>query len=243
MTADILGPISRIEPGYAGVLLLWAPFDRRGSAPAKGLPLPPGASDVRRMEFRAGRALAAKAIAMLGGVERRVGRGPDRRPLWPQGFSGSISHSGSLVAVAVAPRGGLSLGVDVERIASGGRLNALRRGALDDVEREALDAALPGRRAAIATAIFSAKETLYKARSYHVDGPFGFDAARAVGHPPDASRPALALTRDLGPGLPRGALQDIRGHALPEAVLTWFVAPEAQLTGCTNPRPAAVPTA
>ena len=69
----------------------------------------------RAAEFRAGRILARQALGKLGCPPSPIPRGPDRRPLWPEGFLGSISHSDYLCAAAVAKTDQyLGLGLDLE---------------------------------------------------------------------------------------------------------------------------------
>lgn len=111
----------------------------------------------REAEFRAGRTAAAAALADLG-VDRHVGRHPDRRPVWPPGVVGSIAHCGHL-AVAVAASGSAlrALGVDVEDL--GAVDDALREVVLTPAERTApADTAEP----ALLGIVFSLKESAYK---------------------------------------------------------------------------------
>lgn len=70
----------------------------------------------RRREFVAGRRLSAAALASLGAPSIDVGRGHRGAPIWPCGYTGSISHSDGL-CVAVATRIGAipGIGVDFER--------------------------------------------------------------------------------------------------------------------------------
>jgi phosphopantetheine--protein transferase-like protein len=129
----------------------------------------------RREQFAAGRACARAGLSLLGCPEEPLLVGDDRRPLWPAGVTGSISHTkgvgtpgspalGFGVAV-VALDGALSgwgIGVDVERIgrvreALFGRLFTVAE--LEDLRRLPVD-----RRALHATLLFSAKEAFYKAQ-------------------------------------------------------------------------------
>lgn len=56
----------------------------------------------RRREFRAGRAVARRALARLGVADAPLVPGPDRAPQWPDGFVGSITHCLGFVGAAVA---------------------------------------------------------------------------------------------------------------------------------------------
>jgi 4'-phosphopantetheinyl transferase EntD len=123
--------------------------------------LPTGAIETRRREFAAGRAAAAQAMARFG-VTAPVAMGDDRAPIWPDGLSGSITHTRS-IALAVVLRAG-PIGIDLEP-----------EGAVSpDLAPEIL---LPDERAdpALATAIFCAKEATFKAQYPLTKAMFGFD--------------------------------------------------------------------
>ena len=123
--------------------------------------LPVGAVETRRREFAAGRAAAAQAMAVLG-EQGEVGVGDDRAPIWPDGLSGSITHTRD-IALAVVQRGG-AIGIDLEPECS----------VTPDLWPEIL---LPGEMAkpADATAIFCAKEAVFKAQYPLTRQMFGFD--------------------------------------------------------------------
>ncbi|PTW59824.1 4'-phosphopantetheinyl transferase EntD [Breoghania corrubedonensis] len=73
----------------------------------------------RRMGFRAGRTCARNALGQLGVDAGPVLAARDRRPLWPEGMVGSITHSDDLAA-AVAGRSAdfIGLGIDLEPAAA-----------------------------------------------------------------------------------------------------------------------------
>lgn len=106
----------------------------------------------RRREMLTGRQAAARGLNALGCRDGHVGTHPDRSPIWPQGFCGSISHSNTLCAVTIGRQTQiLSLGIDIEQqdtIAP--EMAALICQASDDTVN--LDP----------VAIFSAKEAYYK---------------------------------------------------------------------------------
>src|SRR3984893_9355145 len=52
----------------------------------------------RIAEFAAGRACARAALAEFGVREFALRAAPDRQPLWPEGFIGSIAHTAGLRA-------------------------------------------------------------------------------------------------------------------------------------------------
>jgi 4'-phosphopantetheinyl transferase EntD len=70
----------------------------------------------RRREFAAGRSCARAALGLLGGpAHLPILAGPDRAPVWPSGFVGSITHcDGFCCAVAGRRDEVASLGIDAE---------------------------------------------------------------------------------------------------------------------------------
>jgi len=69
----------------------------------------------RRQEFAQGRACARLALSAIGIHDVAIPRGPNREPVWPAGVTGSISHTDTCAAAAVAPFGVTgSLGLDLE---------------------------------------------------------------------------------------------------------------------------------
>ncbi|MFJ8621257.1 4'-phosphopantetheinyl transferase superfamily protein [Kitasatospora sp. NPDC093550] len=107
-------------------------------------------------QFAAGRRAAAAALAAAGSAERTVPRGRDGRPLFPQGFAGSISHTDRL-AVAVVVPGAEAVGVDIEPAAITPRMAAF---ILRDQERRLL---LAPAGPYSARDLFAAKEAAFKA--------------------------------------------------------------------------------
>ncbi len=73
------------------------------------------AVDKRRQEFALGRAAARQALAGLGVAAIAILRHEDRRPIWPQGFVGSITHCDSFCGAVVARESDMrSIGFDAE---------------------------------------------------------------------------------------------------------------------------------
>ena len=72
----------------------------------------------RRREFRTGRFHAREALARLSAPPQALPCLPSRAPRWPQGHTGSISHSPALCVAVAAKRGRLTqLGIDIEPLA------------------------------------------------------------------------------------------------------------------------------
>jgi 4'-phosphopantetheinyl transferase EntD len=124
----------------------------------------------RQREFAAGRRLARRALARLGAGAAPLCVGPERAPLWPAGFVGSITHTSKWCAVAVAPAAQIAgIGIDVEQdepLAE--RLWSLVCTARDVAWLGAQPEAERGR---LGKVLFSAKESAFKAQ-YPLTGQF-----------------------------------------------------------------------
>lgn len=69
----------------------------------------------RKREFTAGRNCLRRALILLGQPEVAVGVGPNREPLLPPGFVGSITHTDKYCAAALLhEKAGVSIGIDAE---------------------------------------------------------------------------------------------------------------------------------
>jgi 4'-phosphopantetheinyl transferase EntD len=120
------------------------------------------AVDGRRAEFGAGRVLARRALASLGCADCPIPVGPDRMPVWPRGFTGSISHSRDRVAVGVGKMDEiLAIGIDIED-AGRFRPELERRIALDHEIALYLDGRSQDARQSALAVLFSVKEAFYK---------------------------------------------------------------------------------
>lgn len=154
----------------------------------------------RQAEFLFGRLAAAHALARQGSDDRSVGVGPQREPLWPAGWCGSLSHTRRF-AMAVVARSSewRGLGIDVEKVVDAAQAEAIEHGVLNPGERERLrltGGELP--LAQVQTLVFSAKECFYKAAYAQVGQYFGFDAADVVWIDAARQRLGLRVNRPLG---------------------------------------------
>lgn len=115
----------------------------------------------RRWELQAGRHCAAQALGRAGVTRRPVVADGAGAPVWPVGWTGSITHSGGRCAAGVAPRSVVAaMGIDMERPRPiSGR--AVRR--VCTSEELAGCEALPPIGVAWPLVVFSAKESFYKA--------------------------------------------------------------------------------
>ncbi len=134
----------------------------------------------RRSEYLAGRACAALALRAINAPETVARNG--RAPIWPAGVAGSITHTDRRV-VAVATRGAMAIGVDIEPLMSPqtvAEVGHLLLSPADHAQRPAdMDAAQ------FCTLVFSAKETIYKTLSPRLTDIPDFHEARVTALMPD----------------------------------------------------------
>ncbi len=138
------------------------------------------AAPARLGEFAAGRLCARRALAEFGVADAELRVGGDRQPLWPAGFTGSITHTQGCCAAAVAQVGlTLGVGLDTEVVGRiGARLLPRIATAAELAWRESLGAA---ERPGGASLLFSAKEAFYKAQFAVTGERLGFhDVAISV---------------------------------------------------------------
>jgi 4'-phosphopantetheinyl transferase EntD len=140
----------------------------------------------REREFTQARHCARLALASFGADRWAVRIGDGRRPLWPSGMVGSITHCRGYCAAAVAPRARFAgVGIDAELH------DVLPRGVLSlttlPEERCAL-AALPDVGVCWDRVLFSAKESVFKIWYPLMQSWLGFGDAR-IRFDPDPHQP------------------------------------------------------
>lgn len=192
-----------------GLNLRWMSLD--GSEMAfLGISLPStmaGAVPKRKGEYRAGRTCARMAIQHVSSSLLTLEdsstnwpiNGADRAPIWPDGITGSLSHSNTLVTcIAGLSSRYESLGVDIEPPTS-----------LSDSANFAHQVCLPQELAIVSqsglsdagfTLLFSAKEALFKAVYPTVKRYVDFHEAKLIGIDGDTLNFELSagLSSDLG---------------------------------------------
>ena len=128
-----------------------------------------GLALIRQREFAAGRRLARVALQHFNETPVPVLR-TGRRPVWPGGFHGSITHSRSLAACALTNIEGFEgIGIDLSLVTSVADKVANR--ILDEHERTWV---LQQGSVEWNSALFSAKESVYKAVNPAVGEYLGF---------------------------------------------------------------------
>ena len=159
----------------------------------------------RRREFVAGRQCAATALQLLGAAEwsLEIGTGAAGEPLWPEGFTGSITHTDAMAACAVtAVSCASSIGLDAEPMVDAARAARLSRVVLHACESRLKGHGLDS--ASLFTLMFSAKEALFKCLYPLVQRRFDYrDAAVRQIDVPDR-RVVIELLTTLAPGYERG---------------------------------------
>jgi len=118
-------------------------------------------AEKRIREFAAGRQCAREALIRLGYDPAPLLSLPDRRPDWPEGATGSITHCAGLACAVVASTDHVrSLGLDVEVVDAVDE--HLWPRILNAAEQSWLQTCPVDERRVWATVIFSAKEAFYK---------------------------------------------------------------------------------
>jgi enterobactin synthetase component D len=142
----------------------------------------------RKTEHLAGRIAAAHAL-----LDHTVpGIGPSGEPLWPEGISGSITHSGTQAMAVVVRHPDARVGIDCEAILPDSEAREIQDGIID--AQEAMCLTRSGYPFALTlTLTFSAKESLFKALFPQVKTFMDFDCARITRL--DERTLTLALTR------------------------------------------------
>lgn len=155
------------------------------------------AVESRRREFSAGRACARKAMAALGAQAAPILQGEDRAPIWPEGLVGSITHTESWCAAAVArTEDGIgAIGLDVEPAEP---LDPALLRIICVAEERALLDARPEERGVLGRLIFSAKESAYKCQYPRSRTLLGFHAMHIELDEP-AKRFKAVFRKDVAP--------------------------------------------
>ena len=191
---------ARVDNAPASVLL-----------PEEAACLSPRAVLKRRQDFINGRAAAAACLAHLAHPRVAILRASDRAPIWPAGLVGALTHSGGVALAAVGRKNEwAAIGLDLEH------LSGVRRVAIAEKIADAEERAWIGTDRRRLLALFSAKESIFKALYPRHQQWFGFEAVTL--RPTEAGFDATvqqALDRPAGSVIPVG----VRWSQ--DAVLTW----------------------
>ena len=145
------------------------------------------------------KAMEALDLRLAG---RQVGRAANGAPLWPDGVTGSITHTDDFVSAAVArTTDAMALGIDTERIMSESQARDVGRVVAWTVEVAQARAAGMTRLEGL-TLVFSAKESIFKSLHPMVGQYFDFRDVRIVGVDADAHTFTARLVRTLSDRFP-----------------------------------------
>lgn len=198
--------------------------------------LPPAiqrASLKRQIEFLAGRRCAARALRSAGCAQPgQLGIANDRTPLWPDGYTGSISHDDGLAIAVVSAAAGVSIGVDIQRpIAADDHLQ-------HSIGSPSEHQLVAGPHAA--TALWTLKESLFKALSPRIEDRCDFRDFELVGFEPARGFAELKIVRTLGSRLPAGALHNARLMRSHRRFGAWALSQDLRASACEARNGAAI---
>ena len=159
---------------------------------------------LRQSIFDMGRACAAELLAELGSSETSIAMAPDRSPVWPQGYVGSITHTDELLGVAVARRKDFrSIGIDAEAIIQPEAAVEIDELCMGGRERALRDSAGINHQT-FSSLCFSAKESFFKCL-YPLAGVwFDFQDAELACFDANLQLLQMRLLRDLASGFQQG---------------------------------------
>ena len=227
--ATIKAPYRAISPFPAGFSQEW--FSRYQ------IMLPPAVAQAvpkRQQEYFFGRYCAAETLRALqpdcAPPATQIGSLPDRRPVFPPAFQGSITHCDNFAAAICVPAAAGTPGLDAERILPVAQATELQSHIAR--QEELADALWPGLATAETqpahalrlTLIFSAKEALFKALYPGVLTFFDFSAARLLtvcaGEQPGAGLMRFQLETDLSTYWQQGDCIEVQYCLMPGLVQT-----------------------
>lgn len=182
-----------------------------------------GAVAKRRMEFLAGRFSAKRALREFSAGGEQVGIGPARSPVFPAPMKGSISHSRNMACCAVTQSTDIKgLGIDVEHIITGTQAMKIRDIVINSDEANLLLSA-PFSYSQLFTAVFSAKESIFKALYPSVGYYFGFEYVAMRHLEPDIESFLFEITKTLSDEFPKGKVISTKFYILDDKVFTMAV--------------------
>ena len=165
----------------------------------------------RQAEFFFGRLCARLAMEDVGLPGHQLDIGSMREPRWPLPCLGSITHSKGVAAAIVLPRNAASgVGLDIEQTVSLETLNEVRASVVQPDEWHALASGVPhARHGVLFAAVFSAKESFFKAACAHVGRYFEFHSVEALACGVDEGWINLRVREDLSARFRAGSIWPI----------------------------------
>lgn len=149
----------------------------------------------RKAEYLASRYAAQRALRLFG-CNETPGTSPDRSPVWPSGWCGSLSHSDECSIAVIAPKkSGMMPGIDIEFFAPQTMTETADMFMSADEKYVLLNSGIDYTTALLI--IFSVKESLFKAIYPEVGRFFNFDAAKVCRIDTSDKKITLELTQNL----------------------------------------------
>jgi enterobactin synthetase component D len=182
----------------------------------------------RRRSFLAGRASVMLAMRRHGMAEARSPAIADHRgPLWPSGIVGSISHSAThAVALVASDSVYRGIGIDLEECMTDAMVDSVAPLVASEVLDGSLHVDCASENLALAvTAVFSAKESLFKCLRPLTDDFFDFSDASMIALDFASQRGRLRLRRTLAPSIREGLEVDVDVHAVDGMIHTMIAWP------------------
>lgn len=179
-----------------------------------------GSVPKRQSEFLAGRFLAHMAFDLLNYSVTSLPIGDQGEPIWPQNLFGSISHAQGRCICFVGQGRRKHIGIDIEKVAQGESFKAIVDETLNDREKKIIYDLKFFPPEVLATLIFSAKESFFKACFPIVGAYFGFEAA-VVSAIDSKGVITLMTTCDLHRDIPYGTAFKLQFKRKDEFVLTY----------------------
>ncbi|MCM2130206.1 4'-phosphopantetheinyl transferase family protein [Larsenimonas rhizosphaerae] len=190
------------------------------------------AAPKRQTEYLAGRCCVREALRALGhspATPFRLDNAEDRRPLWPQGVVGTLTHSPDLAGAWLAPADQWqALGMDAEHIIPAPRAARLQSAILTASEQTLLAGLDAEAFAHALTLVFSVKESLYKALYPLTGTPFYFMDARLVSQDAKARTLTLELLKPLSRQWPAGRRLICHWQPCHHQIITFAAIPAGQ---------------
>ncbi len=175
----------------------------------------------RARDVMLGRACAQIALRQAGASSCDVDASPSRAPVWPDQWTGSLSHAAGIAWAMVARQADFaSLGIDLERLLDGEALESVRSLVLTPGERQFEGGPTSDGTAWLSTLIFSAKESIFKCLSPLVRGFIDFNEMELSSVDLAAGLLRFVCLRRFSSWLDRGKQVDVRFARVGDLVLT-----------------------
>lgn len=174
----------------------------------------------RSAEFLAGRVLARIVLFKLGLPSSVIRIGNHREPVWPIGFTGSISHSNETCVCCGSIEVNTLVGVDTEKLISSDILHGVIDTSLTVTERHMIRNSSFGDLQRLSTLFFSAKEAVFKAIFPRIKQYVNFVDVEVL-EIPTFNVLRLVTKVNLGNRLQKGAVFFVGFQFVGQHVLTW----------------------